>query len=170
MTRWGMPKRSPVIEFANGKRLINPTLQELAGPPASGAIVRRSLSTSRSSARDRPELPRLCMRLRRAFRRSCWIGSVPVARRPRRPESRTSSVFPTACLEPTSPRAAFCRCSSSARRWWRPSLSNHIDPATGPDDFHTLASRLRYPTPRPHHSRGNGCALATTRRRRRGTV
>src|SRR5262245_54664126 len=30
MTSWGMPKRSPVIEFGNGKRLINPTLHDLA--------------------------------------------------------------------------------------------------------------------------------------------
>src|SRR4026209_2479117 len=30
MTSWGMPTRSPVIEFGNGKRLINPTLHDLA--------------------------------------------------------------------------------------------------------------------------------------------
>src|SRR6476620_5177609 len=30
MARWDMPKHSPVIEFGNGKRLINPTLHELA--------------------------------------------------------------------------------------------------------------------------------------------
>jgi thioredoxin reductase (NADPH) len=30
MTRWGSPNRSPVIEFANGQRLINPGLRELA--------------------------------------------------------------------------------------------------------------------------------------------
>jgi len=30
MTSWGMPTRSPVIEFGNGRRLINPTLRELA--------------------------------------------------------------------------------------------------------------------------------------------
>src|SRR5262249_23882214 len=27
---WGMPQRSPVIEFGNGKRLINPSLREVA--------------------------------------------------------------------------------------------------------------------------------------------
>src|SRR5215475_6780688 len=30
MTNWGMPQRSPVIEFGSGRRLINPTLRELA--------------------------------------------------------------------------------------------------------------------------------------------
>jgi len=30
MTDWGMPQRSPVIEFGTGRRLINPTLRELA--------------------------------------------------------------------------------------------------------------------------------------------
>ena len=30
MRSWGMPTRSPVIEFGNGRRLINPTLRELA--------------------------------------------------------------------------------------------------------------------------------------------
>src|SRR5215472_10282366 len=30
MTNWGMPRKSPVIEFGNGKHLINPTLRELA--------------------------------------------------------------------------------------------------------------------------------------------
>jgi thioredoxin reductase (NADPH) len=30
MTSWGMPARSPVIEFGNGRRLINPTLREVA--------------------------------------------------------------------------------------------------------------------------------------------
>jgi thioredoxin reductase (NADPH) len=30
MASWGMPPRSPVIEFGNGKRLINPSLRELA--------------------------------------------------------------------------------------------------------------------------------------------
>ena len=30
LTSWGMPTRSPVIEFGNGRRLINPTLRELA--------------------------------------------------------------------------------------------------------------------------------------------
>jgi len=30
MSEWGMPRQSPVIEFANGKRLINPSLRELA--------------------------------------------------------------------------------------------------------------------------------------------
>src|SRR6185295_13309631 len=30
MSSWGLPQRSPVIEFGNGKRLINPTLHELA--------------------------------------------------------------------------------------------------------------------------------------------
>ena len=30
MTSWGMPTHSPVIEFGNGRRLINPTLRELA--------------------------------------------------------------------------------------------------------------------------------------------
>src|SRR5215470_410068 len=30
MSGWGMPRQSPVIEFGNGKRLINPTLRELA--------------------------------------------------------------------------------------------------------------------------------------------
>ncbi len=30
MSSWGSPPRSPVIEFGNGRRLINPTLRELA--------------------------------------------------------------------------------------------------------------------------------------------
>src|SRR2546426_11022061 len=30
MTSWGMPTRSPVIEFGNGRRLVNPTLREVA--------------------------------------------------------------------------------------------------------------------------------------------
>jgi len=30
MAEWGSPKRSPVIEFSDGRRLINPTLRELA--------------------------------------------------------------------------------------------------------------------------------------------
>jgi len=30
MTSWGMPNRSPVIEFSSGQRLINPTLREIA--------------------------------------------------------------------------------------------------------------------------------------------
>jgi thioredoxin reductase (NADPH) len=30
MTSWGMPTRSPVIEFGNGRRLINPSLREVA--------------------------------------------------------------------------------------------------------------------------------------------
>ncbi len=30
MTTWGSPKKSPVIEFGNGKRLMNPNLRELA--------------------------------------------------------------------------------------------------------------------------------------------
>src|SRR5438132_611226 len=30
MSNWGMPRRSPVIEFGNGNRLINPSLRELA--------------------------------------------------------------------------------------------------------------------------------------------
>src|SRR5882724_9692954 len=30
MSSWGMPRQSPVIEFGNGKRLINPSLRELA--------------------------------------------------------------------------------------------------------------------------------------------
>jgi len=30
MASWGMPKHSPVIEFGNGERLINPSLRELA--------------------------------------------------------------------------------------------------------------------------------------------
>src|SRR5436190_23255529 len=30
MQRWGSPKKSPVIEFGSGERIINPTLRELA--------------------------------------------------------------------------------------------------------------------------------------------
>src|SRR5262245_38150445 len=30
MSSWGTPRRSPVIEFGNGKRLVNPSLRELA--------------------------------------------------------------------------------------------------------------------------------------------
>src|SRR5204863_7204377 len=30
MAEWGSPRRSPVIEFSDGRRLINPSLRELA--------------------------------------------------------------------------------------------------------------------------------------------
>ena len=118
MASWGMPPRSPVIEFGNGERLINPTLQQLsltagvwrhcptaevdlaivgAGPAGMAAAV---YAASEGVSTDRARRP--------------W------SRRPGRsdhPRSRISSAFPAGCPAPTWPCVVFSRCSSSERRW-----------------------------------------------------
>ena len=168
---WGSPKKSPVIECGNGKLLINPGLRELAQeagvwrhcPTGTVDLADRRRRTGRH---DRRRLRRLRRRLHRRLRppRPRRSGSGFIAK------SKTSSASPAASPAPTWPRAAFSRCSNSARGWSPPSTSSKLTQPQLPTIMHTLHLDCGTSPARPHRADCRRRELAKARRRRRRSI
>jgi len=138
MTSWGMPKRSPVIQFGNGKRLINPTLHDLAvtagvwrdcpteavdlaivgaGPAGIAAAVYAASEGVSTVVLDR-------------------LGPGGQAAASSRIENFIG--FPNGLSGNDLATRGVLQMLKFGAKMVAPVVVDHIDPAAGPDDFHTL--------------------------------
>jgi thioredoxin reductase (NADPH) len=138
MTRWGLPKRSPVIEFANGKLLINPTLQELA----------RSAGVWRDCPTEAVDLAIVgagpAGLAAAVYAASEGVSTVVLDRLgPGGQASASSRIenfigFPSGLSGTDLATRGVLQMLKFGAKMVAPVVVDHIDPATGPDDFHTL--------------------------------
>jgi len=118
--QWGSPKKSPVIELRDGKRLINPTLRELA----------QSAGVWRRCPGDEVDLAVVgagpAGMTAAVYAASEGLSTIVLDRLGPGGQAGGSSKienfigFPTASRARISPCAVCFRCSNSARQWWRP--------------------------------------------------
>src|SRR5262245_58682789 len=138
MTSWGMPKRSPVIEFANGKRLINPTLHDLAVT----AGVWRDCPTE---AVDLAIVGAGAAGIAAAvYAASEGVSTVVLDRLGPGGQAAASSRienfigFPNGLSGNDLATRGVLQMLKFGAKMVAPVVVDRIDPAAGPDDFHTL--------------------------------
>jgi thioredoxin reductase (NADPH) len=138
IAQWGMPKRSPIIEFRSGTRLINPTLHEVAlnagvwrdcpTEPVDLAIVGAGPAGIAAAV----------------YAASEGVSTVVLDRLGPGGQAAASSRienfigFPNGLSGNDLATRGVLQMLKFGAKMVAPVVVNHIDPAAGPDDFHTL--------------------------------
>ena len=170
MAEWGSPQKSPVIEFGDGRRLINPGLRELATsagvwrncPPGPVDLAIIGAGPAGMAAA--------------VYAASEGVSTVVLDRLGPGGQAGGSSKienfmgFPSGLSGAELATRSVLQMLKFGAKMVAPVVVERIEPAPDAGRWSPLASRLRNRASRPHRADRSGRALAKARGRRRGPL